>query len=183
MFFDKENYENAGVSLDTNVNSFPTKPVGEGSGTIATVICEKFQGAVWVGFGCVALNCTTSREFHLVNPSSSTVNITVDKCPEKKGFSITFGTDHATSVSVGPSETLSGQVHWTPSDNMSIREVGVLLMDNKHRLQLTLHGIAGKGTVSEFINHLISYLILSSLLMHKLSPIIIMYSLKFKLEK
>ena len=147
--FDKENHQNTAVSLDTTTNAFfPNKAGAVVSNTTATLICEKFQGAVWVGFGCVALHCTTTREFNLVNPSSSSVDITVDKCPAKKGFTITFGENGASSVSVGPAQTVSGHVHWRPPDSASVREVVTLLMDKKHRLQLTLHGIAGMGTVS-----------------------------------
>jgi hypothetical protein len=151
MIFDKENHQNGEISVEKSQDSSfrrKTVPTAAGTEIIATLICEKFQGAVWVGFGCVVLNSPTIREFNLVNPGASSVSITVDKCPSKKGFDITFGANGATSVSLDPSETVSGFVKWNPSENMSVREIAVLLMDGKHRLQLTLHGIAGMGTVS-----------------------------------
>lgn len=144
MIFDKENVQNAGVDLEKSQDFSITSK----SSVSASVICEKFQGAVWVGFGCVPLNCTTTREFNIVNPTSQPVTLTVEKCSVKKGFSITFGSSGALTVTVGASETVPGYVHWNPSENLSVRESALLLMDNKHRLQLTLHGIAGMGTVS-----------------------------------
>lgn len=146
MHTDKENRQNGGASLSSSLEmSLPTK-----TASVATLICEKFQGAVWVGFGCVDLNCTTSREFKLVNPSSQPVTITIDKCPAKKGFAITLGArgGAGSCVTVNASDSVSGYVNWSPTDNISVRETATLLLDNKHKLQLTLHGIAGMGTVS-----------------------------------
>jgi hypothetical protein len=155
MFFDKENLHNTGIgpvpgadlnkssqSIQKSFNTTQTKS------TIPTVLCEKFQGAVWIGFGCVSVNHTTTREFKLANQSSKPVTISVDKCPTKKGFMIHFGEQCGKSVTVGANESVLGSVQWTPSEDISVREAAVLLMDGKHRLPLTLHGISGVGTVS-----------------------------------
>ena len=162
MFVDKENaHHNLGCdnvavtkiakNVIDKVNIVDKSGVSD---KIPTVICERFQGPVWIGFGCVELDSLTTKEFTLVNPGNSAVNITVDKCPTKKGFSITFGDNEASSMCVQPSQSASGFVKWNASENISVRDVAVLLMDNNLRLQLSLHGVAGKGTVSklEFIS-------------------------------
>eukprot|EP00602_Paraphysomonas_sp_CaronLab_P011687 CAMPEP_0185040462 /NCGR_PEP_ID=MMETSP1103-20130426/38550_1 /TAXON_ID=36769 /ORGANISM="Paraphysomonas bandaiensis, Strain Caron Lab Isolate" /LENGTH=246 /DNA_ID=CAMNT_0027579775 /DNA_START=146 /DNA_END=883 /DNA_ORIENTATION=+ len=117
-----------------------------GKGDITpTMLCGKFQEATWIGFGCVKVGIQSCRMFSLYNPENCSITIAVGKCPMKSGFNITLGPHNESSIVIEPKSTVDGHVYWTPNSNMSVREVAILLMNSKTKLQLTLHGIAGIG--------------------------------------
>jgi len=106
------------------------------------LVCAKFQNALWLEFGSVKLNTTTTISFKLDNPSKSkTVTIDVDYVNDKAGLSISLGCNQSNSIDIPPNESSFGIVQWKPTNsNNAIREVVKLKMDKKAPLQLTVHG-------------------------------------------
>lgn len=107
------------------------------------LVCAKFQNALWLEFGSVKINTTTSISFKLDNPSKTKiVTIDVDYVNEKAGISVSLGDNHSNSIVIPPNESSFGIVQWNPtqSNASGIREVVKLKMDKKAPLQVTVHG-------------------------------------------
>ena len=148
----EENKENCSTrKLNRSKTTAPEfqKSIGQ---SIPTLICGQFQESVWIGFGCVNVGMKTTRQFKLINPENSEMTLSVEKCPSKKGFSIFLSGDGATSITLAPQEQICGFVHWTPTENMSVREVALIKINSRIPLQLTLHGISGIGEVNKSDN-------------------------------
>jgi hypothetical protein len=145
----KENHTTRELNSLKKLNSTAgQKNIGD---QIPTMICGNFQESVWVGFGCVRVGTKTSRQFNIVNPESCPISLSVEKCPTQKGFSIVFDEQESTTTTLEPRGAISGFVHWIPSDNMSVRDIAVISMNSKTKLQLTIHGISGIGEVRKQI--------------------------------
>ena len=127
----------------------PLPPVEE-----PTLLCARFQGAIYIEFGTVSVKSSTMRRFKLYNPSKTkSVSITVDKVPEAKGISITLGgiTLGVNSIEIPAGATEVGVVFWNPSSDMSFQDKCTLKLDDAGPLQITLHGIAGTGKVMNML--------------------------------
>ena len=116
------------------------------SDDIPTLVCGICPEPVWIGFGCVNIGTKTTRQFTIVNPKDYSIKLVVQKCPTRKGFTINLGNEETVST-LQPGESLSGYIHWIPSENMSVREVASILVNGDMSLHFTLHGISGIGQV------------------------------------
>ena len=131
------------------------------------LICAKFQNSLYLEFGNVPVRSTNFLSFKLQNPNPAKgVHIEIDKFQESKGLSIVFGAMGTKEIDIGPSESAIGTVYWTPTSDMSIREIVKLKMDHKAPLQLTIHGIAGSGKV----NQLLGICFISIAILHYIFP-------------
>lgn len=118
------------------------------------LICAKFQNALYLEFGHVPVKSTNFLSFQMRNPNTTKfVNISIENATLKNGLSIAFGVRDETEVDIGPGENHTGTIYWTPSTDMSIREIVKLKMDKKAPLQLTIHGVAGTGKVNCIYNN------------------------------
>jgi Abnormal spindle-like microcephaly-assoc'd, ASPM-SPD-2-Hydin len=124
------------------------------SDAVPVLLCAPFQSALWIGMGCVPLNTTVTKIFELRNETKKNANIVVEQWettgPAKAGFSVSFGVSKSQSISIPPEESVIGYVTWTPVHNQSVSESAILRLNDKLSLQITLHGIAGTGDVSDF---------------------------------
>lgn len=111
---------------------------------IPTLLCSKFQGALYIEFDSVNVGSSHTRLFKLQNPNKNkSVTVSVDRVPDKKGFSVTLGDDFSQSIEIEANGYVFAHVLWCPLFNMAIRESAYLKVDNLPVLQITLHGIAG----------------------------------------
>ena len=117
------------------------------SSIIPYLICDKFQSNLYLEFENIDINVSSTKLFRLQNPyTKSSINIAYIKklSNEQKGFNITFDnnqlSDHAI---IAPSSEVIGQVTWTPKQNMSVREIITLKIDDKISLQIIVSGKCG----------------------------------------
>ena len=122
------------------------------SDSIPVLLCAPFQSTLWIGFGCVQLNNTVTKIFELRNENDKISNIRIDDWEStsaaKSGFSVTFGASRTQSIAINAKESVLGYISWTPECDQSVSENAILKLNDRLSLQITLHGIAGTGDVS-----------------------------------
>eukprot|EP01041_Mallomonas_annulata_P000646 gene646-1248_t len=133
-------------------SSLPLSAIHGNTGNITTsnglpiLVCQKFQEPIWLGFGCVDLNSTIERKFQLSNPfDSKTLKVSIGNVPTLKGFNIYLGNSTDKESTISPLGSVIGTVSWQPTSNLSVRDEAILLVDDKVRLYLNLHGMSGIG--------------------------------------
>jgi len=153
---DKENVRNSGELLLFSPQKLPVKlssktKLSDSVDNIPVLLCAPFQSVLWVGFGCVQLNTTTTKVFELRNEADVTSSICIvdweKSSAARAGFSLSFGSSRAVSIDIAAGDSTMGYISWTPSIDSSVSENATLKLNGRHSLQITLHGIAGSGTL------------------------------------
>jgi len=120
---------------------------------IPTLICAKFQSALYLEFDSVSVGSSNTKLFKLQNPHQNrAIVVSVDRVPDKKGFYVTLGDGFSQSIEIEPNGYTFAHVLWCPQFNMAIRESAYLKVDNLPVLQITLHGIAGTGNNDNMVS-------------------------------
>ncbi|XP_069823618.1 abnormal spindle-like microcephaly-associated protein [Dendropsophus ebraccatus] len=96
-----------------------------------------FSRPPFVSFGCVRPGSARSAVLLLRNPSAEPAVVTVDKLPQKRGFSVP-----ETELLVPPYETLPLTITWTPLEEGGVRELLTFLLNDVVRHQAVLLGRA-----------------------------------------
>ena len=124
---------------------------------LPSILCEKFQKALWIEFDTVLVKSTNHKQFKLINPNNDRpINVSVDKVPDKKGFSLSLGNSvDGSSVDIPANGSAIGTLYWIPQTDMAVREVAILKLNNSAPLQLSIHGTAGIGQVMIFMADMI----------------------------
>lgn len=131
---------------------------------VPSLLCTKFQPALYLEFDSVTVGSSNTKLFKLQNPHQhKMVVVSVDRVPEKYGFCITVGDDFSKSVEIEANGYAFAHVLWCPQSDMAIRESAYLKVDNLPTLQITLHGKAGSGS-NKVHAYFHTYLILFGLL-------------------
>ena len=121
------------------------------SNIIPYLICDKFQSNLYLEFENIDINCSSTKLFRLQNPNTKlSINISHMKklSNEQKGFNITFDNNQLSDHTIiAPSSEVIGQVTWTPKQNMSVREIIILKVDDKISLQIIVSGKCGVDEV------------------------------------
>ena len=158
MLTEQENKENSMLSKQC-INISPpakntTRKTVEFVDARPSLICDKLQQPLFVGFGCVKVSTSHTRRFNLVNPSTAPVAIALDlaSIPKDKGFTVTIDTSENNTFSIGPNDTKCVVVEWAPDRDMSVRDTLRMMLNGKYKLEATLHGIAGMGEVNPTFN-------------------------------
>ena len=125
-------------SKPTVLSTSPTVPVS----AIAPVMrLGRFSESIYLEFGSenniVGIPRSMPFKLHAVEGDTE---VEVTKVPRKKGFSVDFQ-----KVKVGKNETIVQNVTWTPMLNGGVREVILLALPGRGRLQITCHGTATGG--------------------------------------
>lgn len=155
MLIEQENKENSMLSKQCiNISPPPkntTRKSVEFVDARPSLICDKLQQPLFVGFGCVKVSTTHTRRFNLVNPSPAAIIIAMEQSsiPTDKGFAVTIDNSENNTFSIGPNDTKCVVVEWSPDRDMSVRETLRMLLNGKYKLEVTLHGIAGMGEVKQ----------------------------------
>eukprot|EP01038_Epipyxis_sp_PR26KG_P007565 gene7565-10306_t len=151
MEMDKENSDfnlNSDVLIYSPINSKSSHTVESKlltSESVPTLICAKFQESLWLEFGSVSVKSANSLSFKLNNPSKSkSVRVSIEKIPLSSSLRLYLGNSEH-EIEIGPTETKTGEVVWSPTENTSIRETLLLKLDSKALLQVIVHGVAGTG--------------------------------------
>jgi hypothetical protein len=108
------------------------------------LLCQANQTPLWVGFGCVEVGASLTREFTLVNPQASRVDVVVTSSFEKMGIRVTLG-GFGRTILLQPGESVLGQISWTPQKNCSLRETIELSINTNLTIMILIHGFAGIG--------------------------------------
>ncbi|XP_066453294.1 abnormal spindle-like microcephaly-associated protein isoform X2 [Eleutherodactylus coqui] len=91
----------------------------------------------FVSFGCVRPGSARSAVLLLQNPSADPAQVTVDKLPRERGFSV-----RESELLVPPFETVPLTITWTPLEEGGVRELVTFLLNNVVKHQAVLLGRA-----------------------------------------
>ena len=150
---DKENVPASGNLMMFSPPAKALRPAAAAPGTAAaalpSLITARFQKALSIEFGNVAVHATSTQRFRLINPNDSkSITVAVEKVAADKGFSVILGDGDTVVIPAGGSAI--GMVRWTPSQDMSVACTVSLKLNDNSPLQLTLRGKAGTGQVRLF---------------------------------
>lgn len=112
-----------------------------------TLFCLPFQEPLFIGFGCVGLNCISERRFLIENPTNKSVQLNLDKNSTNKGFLLSFGDEKSTSIHILEKSQTFASLEWCPSTHGNVRECLTILLNSAIKLQINAHGISGIGKV------------------------------------
>ena len=112
------------------------------------LVCDKFQEAIWIGFGCVTVGSTSEQYFQITNPDNrNPADVKVDKFPSDKGFTLSLEDGNEQHLLIPANTSIKARLIWKPTTNLTVRDEASIKINNSFRLFITLHGVSGIGEV------------------------------------
>ena len=119
------------------------------------LLCQSNHTPLWIGFGCVEVGASSTRDFTLVNPQAFPIEVTALSSLEKLGILVTLGSGR--TISLQPGGSVLGHISWSPQKNCSLRETVELSINMNSVVAISIHGFAGIGAT--YVSHLAPSLI------------------------
>lgn len=136
---DEAEKENCIVQLPKAIDQSEVSPI---------LLCQSDQPPLWIGFGCVQVGSTTVRQFTLVNPQKSAVEISATFNYNQNGITLAIGEPDNRTVILFPGKRIEATISWNPQRNYSLCDTIQIILQNGVILSISVHGLSGIGVSS-----------------------------------